>query len=277
MINYNSFELTEEEQKQKIIILQDMKCELEKLEYQSKHYHRVNIELYTLRVLRVIMYSIKRFYPYILSAGLTFLIFKTIHFTPFVQDEIDKKQRIQKTFDGKGNIQYEMQYQDFDNNHNRIELVGKWEKVNDKYYEREIKVYENNRITVNKIKELIEKQDLSLNRVFGEPVLIKKEKRNNLSLEEIDSLPFSRAIIYSTSSDEAIIVKESKSLNIVTLLLWIFVNVLIDEFIRLSRKKDFDSLMDYIHEINQEYKIINPEELNQLVKIKRSNYERLTR
>ena len=120
--------------------------------------------------------------------------------------------------------------------------------------------------------------DKTLRDILGEPILKRKEIRNNLSEEELQNGDFLQATIYCESKDEFIIVKQSPDVNFWLTMSWLIINILLDLFISNSIKEnsDFD-YMDYIDKINKKYQIDNIEELKKILEIKKSNFDRLMR
>ena len=273
----NKIELSMEQKEKKKQMLLDMKKELENLEYQKEHFKTLNIEICMLRIMKILLQSFKRLSPYIMTSIISFMIFKYFNHTPFIKDEIEKKLAIQKEFDSMRNIRYEMQYDDFVNNENRIEVFSSWKKTNDNFYEREIKVYYVNSISVERIEKIVDSNYVSLDSIFGVPDLIKTEKRNDLSEEEINSLPSVKGIVY-LKSNETIQMKESDINNTGSTIAWILLNLLIDGFLsKLIVKPSFKTLMENIKKINDENPIIDKDELEKLIKLKQDNYNRLVR
>ncbi len=272
----NKIELTKEQREKKKKMLLDMKQELQKLEYKRKYIHIINLEICTLKTFKIILNTIKALSPYITTGIVSFIVFKYLHNTPFIKDDIDRKLAIRKEFDSRNNIRYEMQYEDFADNENKLQVFSSWKKIDDRYYEREIAVYYTDKIDVDRIEEIVLNNDLSLNSLLGTPDLVKTEKSNNLSIEEINSLPFVQAITYSQDDDKTIIVKESDMTNNQSTIAWILLNILINYLLsKTVLTSNFKNLIKYIIKVNEENPIIDIEELEKTIKLRQDNYCRL--
>ena len=117
-----------------------------------------------------------------------------------------------------------------------------------------------------------------LREVLGEPILKKKEIKNNLSEEELQKEPFLQAIIYSSFEDDFIMVKVSFGEKIKLMGAYACV-VVVSEFFPYLWRENFSKFdyMNCISNIKKKHPTIDVEELTKKLEIKKSNYNRLTR
>ena len=270
--------LNEFDNQKKIKMLNEMKEEIENLKYQQKNIKSVIFKTHLLRVVKILLNFSKRISPYMASALAAYFVFKYINHAPFYMDDVKKKLEIQKEFDSKGNIRYEMQYEDFEEEDNIIKIYGKWNKDIDGYYVRDIKSYQANRISLKRIEEIIEDNNLTIESMLGEPFNIKKEKRNNLTSDEINSNMYIEAIIYTKDENDYINIIQKSVDDIADAIGWLTIIFLMHFMISLIGKKiNQESFCDYVKRIKREYPIANAVELEKLIEIKTDNYKRLVK
>ena len=274
----NNFNLDEFGNQKKIEMLNEMKKELEKLEYQQQNIRSVNLKTHALRILKIFIKLSKRLSPYVASVVATYIFLKYINHAPFYMDDVEKKLEIQKEFDSKGNIRYEMQYDDFDKTYNIIKIYGKWNKDNDDYYVRDVRSYYANRVSFKRIESFINENNLTIESMLGEPFNIKREKRNNLTDEEINSPMYIAAITYTSDESDCIYIKQKAYEDIGDVIEWLVSNFAIHFIVSaIEKRKNRETICDYIKRIKREYPIVNANELERLIEIKTDNYKRLVK
>lgn len=259
-------------------MLLQMQKEINKLEHDIKYSKIGNAKIYALRGLKVVLRTGQLIAPFAVTAGITIGGFAALGGTPFYRDEHKQKLEMMKEIDNLGNIRYEQQYEEYGNSNSVISYYSKWNFVEDNLYSRDIETYALGDISEEKILKLINEDVESLRDVLGEPISKKKETKNNLTEEEIQSNPLLQAMIYSKFDNDFIMVKESSSDNIALTLLWVLVTVLA-ELIPVFWRCD-GSDFDYgycIREIKRKHPTVDIEALTKKLEIKRDNYDRLMR
>lgn len=270
--------LAEKQRLEKKKMLLEMRKEISKLENEIKHSKIGNTKVYALRGLKIVLRTGQLIAPFVVTAGITIGGFAALGGTPFYRDKHKQKLEMMKELDSLGNIRYEQQYEEYANSSSVISYYSKWNFVEDNLYSRDIETYALGDITEEQILKLINDDVQSLREILGEPISKKKETKNNLTEEELQSDPFLQAMIYSKFDDDFIIVKESSSDNIGITLLWAFVTVLAEIIPILWRVDGSDFDYSYcIRKIKEKHPTIDVEELTKKLEIKRSNYDRLTR
>lgn len=270
--------LAEKQRLEKKKMLLEMRKEISKLENEIKHSKIGNTKVYALRGLKIVLRTGQLIAPFIVTAGITIGGFAALGGTPFYRDKHKQKLEMMKELDSLGNIRYEQQYEKYANSSSVISYYSKWNFVEDNLYSRDIETYALGEITEEQILKLINDDVQSLREILGEPISKKKETRNNLSEEELQSDPFLQAMIYSKFDDDFIMVKESSSDNIGLTLLWVLVTAFAEIIPVVWRAEGSD--FDYKHcirKIKEKHPTIDVEELTKKLEIKRSNYDRLTR
>lgn len=272
--------LTESQKLRKKEMLLQMEKEIKQLEFYIHHSKIPNLKIHILRGLKTALRTGQLVAPYILTAAITFGGFAIAGKTPFIKDDIKKKKETKKELDNFGNIKYEQSYDGFHESNNTISYVSNWTKQENGSYSREIKTYAIKKEKEDIITVIINNfnTDLSLDDLFGKPTSSVIQSQNNLTDEEIQKEPYLKAVIYSESNDDFIIVKESTKDNTDISLLWILLTVLAEIAPLLIREKvsSFD-YEDCIKKIKEKHKLIDTKELAKKLEIKRNNYNRLTR
>jgi len=270
--------LTEKQRLEKKKMLLEMQKEINKLEKEIKYSKINNSKIYALRGLKIALRTGQLIAPYAITLGITFGIFSALGGTPFYRDKHKQKLEIMKEIDSLGNIRYEQQYGEYENNTSVISYYSKWNYVGNNLYSRDIDTYELSDMTEEQILKLINNNDESLREILSEPISKKKETKNNLSEEELQSDSFLQAVIYSKNDDDFIMVKESSGDNIAFTILWLVVTALAELGPILWRIDGSDFNYVYcIDKIKEKHPTVDVEELTKRLEIKRSNYNRLTR
>jgi len=270
--------LTEKQCLEKKKMLLEMRKEISKLENEIKRSKIGNTKVYALRGLKIVLKTGQLIAPFVVTAGITIGGFAAFGGTHFLKDKHKQKLEMIKELDSLGNIRYEQQYEEHANLSSEISYYSKWNFVEDNLYSRDIEIYSLSDITEEQILKLINGDVRSLREILGEPISKKKETRNNLTEEELQSDPFLQAMIYSKLDGDFIMMTESLSDNIVLILLWVLVTALAEAIIVIWRvgKSDFD-YRHCIRKIKEKHPTIDVEELTKKLEIKRNNYDRLTR
>ena len=277
MINSN-YNLDDELSKKKNNLIYDMRNEIDVLQNNHDHSVLVNSKIALLRTFKIFLYLLKRFYPYLVTASVSFMIMKSLNKAPFINDDIKRNLEIKKQFDSMGNVRYETQYQPYDSD-NIIKVYSKWTRDEDGFYTREIKSYYTNRLTIKRIEEIVDDNKITVDMILGEPYVVQTEKKNNITSEELNNEMYVEAVIYSIDEDKYIIVKEKGLEDARAIMLWIFINVFIDIFIKelVNKKRKLETLDELIYKLKIKYPYVNHDELEKIIEIKKDNYKRLVR
>lgn len=269
--------LTEKQRLEKKKMLLEMQKEINRLENEIKHFKRENAKIYVLRKLKIVLRTVQLIAPFVVTVGITIGGFSLLRVTPFYRDKHKQKLEMMKELDSLGNIRYEQQYEEYENSKSVISYYSKWNFVEDNLYSRDIETYAIGDITEEQILKLMNDDVESLHEILGEPISKKKETKNNLTEEELQSDPFLQAMIYSKFDDDFIMVKESLSDNIGLTFLWIIVAVVAQIIPILWRGSSNFDYIYCIEKIKENHPIIDVDELTKKLEIKKSNYDRLTR
>lgn len=260
-------------------MLYQLEKEIKKLEYDVNHAKLKNIEIRALRNLKIALRTGQLIAPYAATWGIIFGIFSALGNVPFVRDDV--KQNLQtKKFDSLGNVRYEEQYAKFKDTKWTLFYTDKWQDVGEGLYAREVKKYEiNSKMTEDAITKVVNDNDVSsLDELLGKPRSSYVEKKNNLTISELEEDACMRAIIYSTDINDYIVVKESVNNNIGGSFVYIFFDFISSLAIYGFRKtlSSFD-YKDCIYNIKRSNPKVDVETLKKKLELKKSNYERLTR
>lgn len=231
----------------------------------------INIKRNFLIALKISLHSL----PYILSTSIILLFCNFISGFPKGNKKVYLN--IMTELDSQGNVRYERQYGSFESD-NFMCSYSKW-FLEDGLYSRIIKTYNIESKTKEELMALLEKDDLSLEDVFGKPISNIKESKENLTEEEINEEAFIKLAIYEEDKNDYIIQKLSTEDIITGSALFIMLVTLVNLLICILRN-DFCNYKELIEKIKEKYPDENPEALEELqlkLKIKKDNYERLTR
>ena len=257
-----------------------MKKEIEDLQKEIKYINLKNLKIEITKNFKISLRSIQCIAPYVLTAGITAGAFKMAGggFPFYYGDTFQKNSHKMKEIDNLGNIRTEQQYDAFENSGNTLYYYSPWQLENDNLYKRNIEIYELKDITEEDILNILQKEELKLSDIFGDPISKKKETKNKISDEELAKNAYFQAVIYSEDENDYIICQETAEENIGTTILYIFMTFfleLIPLFIRSDISKfNFD---ECVSEIKAKYQQINVEDLKRKLEIKMENYNRLTR
>lgn len=259
--------------------LSELEREIQKIEFEIKHSKISNFKIKTLRKLKISLYAVRAFAPYLLTGGIVFGSFAVFGQTPFIKDNVKKELEIKKELDSFGNIRYEEQYDEFLNDKSTISYVSKWYVQNDGFYFRKIKTYSANGVGENIVNKIVNNLEIdSLEDLFGQPIFEKIEKQNNLSKDEIKKEAYLESITYSKKKDDFIVVKESFENNALATVLWFLITLFVEIFPYVIRNNNSNNdFGDFVKKIKKEYPLINITELSKKLEIKKNNYERLIR
>lgn len=275
--------ITKEKQKkiEQDKLLHQMEIEIKKLEKQIKYHRIIDIKIGAIKNLKITARALQMVAPYVVTAGITAGVFTAIGNCPFYCDTIQHNSHNMKEFDSLGNVRYEQQYDEFDNDINILSLYTKWEPSNNGFFVRTVEQYKVKELTEEEVLEIFEKfenKEITIQDIFGEPISSIKESKNNLSSEEIEMGNYFQAVLYSEDEGDFILIKESIGDNVAVLLGYILVTFfaeLVPFFIR-SEISSFD-FSDCVEEIKRNQKNFNIDTVRKKLEIKRDNFNRLMR
>jgi len=270
--------LAERQRLEKKKILVQITDEIQKLQYEIAHVKAKNTKIYLLRNLNISLRFMQMIAPYVLTASITFGIFAALGDIPFYRNDIKKKLETKKELDSLGSIHYYRQYNYFDNANATLTYTSKWYKGNDGLYARTIKTYSLDDISEETITKILSDMDnASLEDIFGSPIDVMQESKNNLTKEELNENDYLQAVMYDEDANDYIYVKQSTDNNILFTVLWIFLTAfaeLVPAGIRQSSSFDFDTC---VAKIKEKYPVVDVKMLKKKLEIKQDNYDRLTR
>lgn len=261
-------------------LLHELKKEIEKLEKDIKNIRLINLKIEAIKNLKITLRFIQRIAPYIITASLTAGGFKLLGGgLPFYRDNFRNYLRTMNEFDNLGNVRYEQQYNDFENDDNTLYYCSKWQDNEDGFYSRNIEMYKIKELTEEDLINILTKENLELSDILGEPISKKIETKNNILEEELEEKDYLQAVIYSINDNDYIVYKETIVDNIVMTCLYILATALFECFpfaIRDGGLSKFNYKM-CVEDIKDNYPSVDVQELTKILEIKRSNYDRLIR
>ena len=215
--------LTEKQLLAKKQLLLQMEKDIKSLEYNINHYNISNLRVTIMRNLKLNYLALRLITPYAITAGLMTGIFTSFGHTPFYNG--DKRYHYlhrMTEFDNLGNVRYEMQYNEFDNNYNRLYYCTNWESEDDGFYSRDVLTFLIRDYIYEDVLDLFEKnrEDISIKEILGEPISSVKELKNNLTKEELEEKKYIKEVVYNEDKNEFIVCKETVEENILSTIIW---------------------------------------------------------
>lgn len=273
--------IAEEKRKlQQTKLLLKLESEIKDLEFKIKHTKVANIKIKGIRNLKISLRFGQKILPYVLIPSVIFGGLSILGATPFHMNDKKYYLSTKQEIDSFGKVRYEYQYQEYKDVSSIVTYYGKWEKIEEGLYKREIKKYEiDEDIAVNAIEKIIKENNInSLEELLGKPYVEKTETKNNLSDKQINQSAYLEGLLYSESENDYIIVKESMDDEVTTILGFILLSAigLGATFFYRIEYSNFD--FDYcVSKIKENHPMIDIKKLKKTLEIRKENYERLTR
>ena len=217
----------------------------------------------------------KKVLPYILATTISFSAFSLFYSIPFVKDTRRQNLWYKKEIDSNGNIAIEEQYKKNDNP-SEISYISEWKSLPNGYYVRNITTYNIKALNEEEIENLILNDDISLNKILGDPISKKIEKKNNVSEEELNKEGFIRAILYNEELDKYIYAEETISENnqgtIIFLLLTFALNGIYYAYITNVGN---DRIRKQLNDLSEKYAPLDEECLKRKLEIRKDTLKRM--
>ncbi len=259
-------------------LLQQMEKEIESLEKEIKQQKLRNLKINSVKNLKITARVLQLIAPYVVSASIVTWFFFSNGIIPFHRDKREIYSRVMTEFDNLGNIRYEQQYADFDDQNNVFKFYSQWQLQADGFYTRTIKTYNIEEKTYEELRELFNKENLTLEDFLGKPILTIKETKNNLTDDELNKEPFMQAIIYNVDENDFIIQEESFAEDMYSTIGYFFLLGGVEFVLRFLRS-EFSSFnfRKYVERVKDNYQLADTQELTHKLEIRRDNYNRLMR
>ena len=125
---------------------------------------------------------------------------------PFHDNETMQYSHSMNEFDNKGNDTSVAQYGEFENEINTLSIYTKWNKQEDGFYTRNIKTFEFNDITKERILNLLENSSslLHIEDILGKPIIDKTERKTDIDLTKEENEDYLKATIYDVNKNDYI-------------------------------------------------------------------------
>ena len=266
-----------EARKKKLLL--ELKKEVEDLERQIKYEKLVNLKNVLIRETLINGRRLQWIAPFILTAGIMTGCFKLFGAGfPFYRDDVKAYLHTMKEFDNAGNVRYEEQYGEFNSLTHQINHYTKWEDAGNGFYTRRVESYKLSDITDENVLSLFEKDNLTIEDIFGNKVSSVKETKNNLTEEELMQGEYLEATIYNKDENDYIMVKEEIDDNVGFSVLFVLFTILAElgpAYYRYEKSSfDYDEV---VYDIREKYKKVDIEKVKKLLEIKKENYNRLVK
>lgn len=257
-------------------LINKMKDEIKYLEDKIIESENNNKRNKKIRLLKTILRSIQLVYPYIIAAGISFGAFKMFDVAPFTNNTYEEYLNTMKEIDSLGNIRYEMQYEDYENQKNFITHYSKWEKIDDTQYKRNVTTYNFGDYKEEEILEILKKVPIRVEDCFGSKIIEKTEIKNNISPDELQNDEILQATIYSKSEEEFIVLNFSSEENVGISALFFIILGVCCYFVGEWRKTTKYHFSNKLADIQEKYPNIDVTPYIKSLNIRKENYKKLT-
>ena len=229
-----------------------------------------------IRTLKTILRSIQLVYPYIVALGISFGALKIFDVTPFMNNTYEEYLNTMKEIDSLGNIRYEMQYEDYENQKNFITHYSKWKKIDDTQYKRNVTTYNIGNYNEEEILEILKKVPIHVESFFGSKIGDKTEIKNNISYDELHNDEILQATFYSENKEDFVVLKFSVSDNIAVAVLFFIILGVCCYFIGKWREFSNYDFEGKLADIQEKHPNIDVTSYIKSLKIRKENYNKLT-
>lgn len=239
-----------------------MKLDIKKSEWNLEHFDSYKKRQNAIKNLKIYGNIARRLAPYILTAAIFTCAF---HFVtgryPFIRDYIKKE----ISSSDSQQLQYD------ENIVGYIFHYSKWNKYDNQNYCRKVDCYLIDKVVEDEILDMYGK---NINDVFGNPISTNLEIRNNIDKND----DYYEVILYDNNKQSYRIIKESALANILYSIAYFLLLELVemDPFIYRITHSTFD-IGKILNDLDNRYNNISKENLIEILKIKESNYDKLTR
>lgn len=269
-------ELTSHQKLKQKKLLFDMKSEIDRLNFQINHQKLEMIKANLIKNVKINICRGRLVAPYVITASICFGIGSLFGTTPFIFDKEKCYQKVMEEKDSLGNIRCEKQYESFNESDNVLTYYEAWHKNSNGTFFRKVHVYKIGNVSLEVVKNILDGSfNKSLEDIFGKPIVSKIETKNKVSDEELNNGSHIQARFYSVNDDDYIFVDQSITKNIFESILYIFIVMFLEWFVRSYRMCypfDYDKR---IEKINKKYSIKYIDTLVKQLEIREKNYQRL--
>ncbi len=258
------------------VLVEKLTKDVNDLEERINNLGKENFKRATIRNIKIFGRFMQMIAPYLLAFILPFVGQSFLFDIPFYPEDVRQNNCYMMNLDNKGIISYQNQYKSFNDDNSRLYIYGKWEKDNNEFYSRTVNTYSIENLTIDKVKELMGKDVLTVEDILGEPISSVKEHKNILTEEELNDNGYIKATKYYEDTDDYIIVKQGIGENIILSLLYVASSLCLMLCVAKVRE-DFSSFDYYrcYNNINDRYEKISREELETKLLIKKNSLNRL--
>lgn len=236
--------------------MENIEKEVQELEDEIKEKKANQGKQEKIKNLKIFKAGVRRVAPYVIGTTLLVTPACFLGITPFYRNDITKETpKYIKEADNNGNvITTEYQKEDIDNVTQTFKYYSKWKEKEDGTYERNVKTWdigmEYNEEILN---ALLEKENVSLEGVFGNPDTNRVQTKEFLTEEEQkNNEDLLKATIFSGSKE--VIIKESLEREVGLTIVMLLVVALLHLAIAADRSRNKYNYKRIIEKIKQEYR-----------------------
>lgn len=281
--------MNENELEQKCqILMQDIKKDIDSLEFQVKHVKLENLKRNAIKKLKISARCLQFVSPYVLLAGVSLAGFSAVSGNvPFYRDIVPYYEHTRTELDDLGNVSYQKQYGSFDDETNILNYTSKWKEREDGLFERSLQTYTIPYLDYDEVIGLLEDKSLSAGDVLVNIYSLSnsneefktgssiKEIRNHLDSSEVQNPSSIQVVLYNEDKDNYIMREESSATDSIYQLTYSVLTILLELFVANKTNGFNMDLYGWIKELNDRYQPVDEDRLKKELKIKLDNYARL--
>ena len=261
----------EEKQKEFITNLQN---EISKLENELENIDKTNRKRTIIKNLKIYGKKLQKIAPtFVLAFAFSIPYFNYVG-VPFVNQPIKAPAYIQETQTSLGDIETIKKYTEFSSMSHYVEIYSPWEKV-ENGYTRTRKSYFLDSETVNKILDVTNGTLIgNIDSILGLPNDITTQTTNNLSDEKEDG--YVKLVTYFKDTGDTIIRKQTSNEILSVSTIYVLGMFLLETLVYFTSDKRKARCNKKIEEYKERYKLIEADDLEKELILKKDNLMRLT-
>jgi len=260
--------------KNKNNITKKLKKEINILELKLNYLKILNLKNSIIKNFKISTKTLQLITPYILTAQIVASSFKLLGLgLPFYKDTFKKNIKPNTSPNS-----YHSQIYQSPNNNNIIYYHSNWIEESKNIYSKTINIYKLNNIKEKELLNILNKDNINLNDLFGNPISTQKEITTNITNKELNKESYLQIYIYDENTNNYIILKETNIQNFIITILYILSTTLAELIPLTIRCKLSNFNYNYsIEDIKRKHQPINHKKLEKKLEIKKENYQTLTR
>ncbi len=264
--------LTPQQEEERKHLLNSLEKDLKKFQFKINHKTLEKIKSKINKHVKITICRGRVIAPFAIALGITLGGSIIIGHTPFIIDKEKSNLKVMEEKSSIGSIRYEQQYEEFEST-NTITYYDYWIESDNHMYSRNIKIYNIDSLSREKIDEILKKDTNNLDEILGSPIITKTEIKNNISFTE--NIPYLEARIYSEDERTYKYINQKVKTNVYETILWLLLTSLLEGLAIAYRDVVPLDYKQIIEDIKKEESQLF-DNLEKKYKIRKNNFDRLT-